>query len=380
MVSNAKIRILYGQKNGKCALIGNFAESVDNFYKLMTERGKLFTATLVSLLCLNGYSQRPCADISFDGLFDNREYKGDMIPQTIYGMRISPQMGIATDNHTLMAGFSKIWEFGSDEKIDPDIILYYKYQGKRWSTYFGAIPRQNLQRQLPDAFLYDSIAFFEPTIGGTVIQYNGNSLQTELYCNWFSRQADTVREAFRIVWDGYAGSKTIGGGWYMAMTHFAKPKQRGHYIYEKFMFNPYLSLDLSGKVAPELTLKANAGLLCSMVRCRKDGDWHTPAGFLGDIQLGWRMFDIKSTVYAGGSQQPFLDDTEAGMPFHRSDPFYNHTFYNRTELGVMFVADRNVEFGFRWNLHFTPDTPVHNQQLITVRYRLNTDHLPRIHR
>lgn len=344
----------------------------------MRERVKLLTATLLSLLCLSGYSQIPCADISFDGLFDNREYKNDMLPQTIYGMRISPEIGFDLNQHRLMAGFSKIWEFGSKENIDPDMILYYQYRGERWSAFFGSIPRSNLQHQLPDAFLYDSIAFFEPTIGGTIIQYNGEIMQSELYCNWFSRQADTVREAFRIVWDGYAGNKTVGGGWFLAMTHYAKPRQPGHYIYEKFTFNPYLSLDLSGKITPEFTLKANAGLLYSMVRCRKDGEWHTPSGFLGDIQMGWRMFDIKSTVYAGGCQQPFMDDTEAGISFHRSDPFYNHTFYNRTELGVMFIADRNVEFGFRWNLHFTPGSPVHNQQLITVKYRLATANLPHI--
>lgn len=328
----------------------------------------------VSVMCLNANGQRLRADLNFDGLFDNREFKGDMRPQTIYGMRIMPKVGIdfpsQGGDHTIMAGFSRIWEFGANDSISPEIILYYRYGGKKWVSYFGAIPRHNLQRQLPDAFLYDSIAFFEPTIGGTLIQYNGKRLQTELYCNWFSRQTETDREAFRIVWDGYAGTGVFGAGWFTAMTHYAKPKEPGHYIYEKFQLNPYLSLNLSP--ASGLWLKAYAGLLCSLVRCRKDGEWHNPTGFLGDLQLGWRMFDIKSTVYSGESQQPFLEDPEAGLSFHRSDPFYNHTFYNRTELGVMFVADRNVQFGFRWNLHFTPHTPVHNQQLITVRCALDT--------
>lgn len=341
----------------------------------MSKPFKLYLTIALSLLCFHGYSQRLRADIAFDGLFDNREFKKDMLPQTIYGMRIMPEIGIdyATadhGNHSLMAGVSKIWEYGSKESIDPDIILYYKYGGENWISYFGAIPRNNLQRQLPDAFLYDSIAFFEPTIGGTLIQYYGWNWQTELYCNWFSRQTETQREAFRIVWDGQVGKKVIGGGWFVAMTHFAKPKEPGHYIYEKFQFNPYLSLNLTGVLSPELVLKANAGVLCSLVRCRKEDNWHSPTGFLGDVQIGWKMFDIKSTVFAGDAQQPFMDDAEASLQFHRSDPFYNHTFYNKTELGIQFVADENVQFGFRWNLHFTPDTPIHNQQLITVKYRL----------
>lgn len=338
----------------------------------MTGRVRLLAAAILSTLCLEGHSQKLLADVSFDGLFDNREFKNDMLPQTIYGMRIMPQAGIAYGQHSLMAGISKIWEFGSESTLTPDVILYYRYGGESWNSYFGAIPRSKLQRQLPDALLYDSIAFFEPTIGGTLIQYNADSWNTELYCNWFSRQSETRREAFRIVWDGYwhTGRGLLGAGWFVAMTHYAKPKEPGHYIYEKFQLNPYISLDLTGITAPDLTIRANAGVLCSLVRWRKEDMWRTPTGFLGDITVGWRMFDIKSTVFAGSSQQPFLDDPEAGLSFHRSDPFYNHTFYNRTELGVKFVADDNVEFGFRWNLHFTPGAPVHNQQMITVRYRL----------
>lgn len=340
----------------------------------MNKTFRLILTIVLSSLCIPGNGQRLRADMNFDGLFDNREYKNDMLPQTIYGMRIMPEVSIdyPTDNcnHTMTAGLSKIWEFGADENIDPGIILFYKYGGERWITYFGNIPRKNLQRQLPDSFLYDSIAFFEPTIGGTLIQYYDWNWQTELYCNWFSRQTDTRREAFRIVWDGYGHAGVLGAGWFAAMTHYAKPKESGHFIYEKFQLNPYLSLDLTGVIAPQFVLKADAGVLCSLIRCRKDEAWLNPTGFLGSIQAGWKMFDVKSTVYTGDSQQPYMDDSEAGLTFHRSDPFYNHTFYNKTELGVIFISDKNVQLGFRWNLHFTPDTPVHNQQLITVKCRL----------
>ena len=333
----------------------------------------ILAAIMLSVMCIDAHCQNLRFDLAFDGLFDNREFKNDMLPQTIYGMRLTPEIGIQQEHHSVMGGVSKIWEFGDDDRLAPTPVLYYNYNGDKWSSYFGAIPRGKLQRQLPDAFLYDSIAFFEPTIGGTVIQYNGSMLQTEIYCNWFSRQSLTRREAFRIVWDGYMGNSVVGGGWFMALTHFANTKQHNRFLYEKLQLNPYLSLDLSGMIAPDFILRTHAGLLCSMVHCRRDENWHTPMGFLGDIQIGWRMFDIKSTVFAGGSQQPFLDDSEAGLAFHRSDPFYNHSFYNRTEFGVMFVSDSNVEFGFRWNLHFTPDTPVHNQQMITVKYRLGIE-------
>ena len=294
----------------------------------MNLRAKLIITILSTLLCVNGYSQWLTADLYYDGLFDNREFKGDMQPQTIYGMRLMPEIGIDAAPHRIRVGFSKIWEFGAKDIIDPEIILYYRFTGPV-SYYFGAIPRNNLQRQLPDAFLYDSIAFFEPTIKGTLIQRSGDVFETELYCNWFSRQTLTDREAFRIVWDGFVGSGMFGGGWFVAMTHFANTGQHNRALYEKFQFNPYLSFEYPSKESrTDFRIKADAGMLFSMVH---------------------------------------------GLTFHRSDPFYNHSFYNKTEFGVLLVSDSRAELGFRWNLHFTPGTPIHNQQMITLKFRIGMD-------
>lgn len=338
----------------------------------MTERTKLFLTALLTLFCIGSAGRSLDFNIRSDGLLDNREYKNDMLPQTIYGLRIMPEASYSDGNGSLAVGLSGIWEFGSDESVTPEIILYCGYNSDRWSAYFGNIPRQRLQRELPEAFLYDSIAFFEPLIGGTLLQYRGEILSTELYCNWYSRQSETRREAFRIVWDGYLENKLFGAGWYAAMTHFAKPKEPGHFIYDKLQLNPYVSLNLADKSDIGLRLRVQAGILSSLIRCRKDGLWHTPTGFKGDIEAGWRMIEVKSVVYTGDRQMPFLDDPEAGMAFHRSDPFYNHTFYNRTGIGITLFSDSNVDFCFRWNMHFTPNSPVHNQQLITVRFNTGT--------
>ena len=348
----------------------------------MINKARTLTLILLSLLCLNGFSQRLCADLEFDGLFDNREYKNDMMPQTIYGMRIMPEIGIGYGRNTLMAGFSKIWEFGADDRISPDIILYYMHESPKWNALFGSIPRNRLQKQLPDALLYDSIAFFEPTIKGTLFQRNGSYFQTELYCNWFSRQTETQREAFRIVWDGYArydfdeaglSEDFIHAGWFVTMTHWAKPKEDGHFIYDQFQFNPYIGIDASGAYHPDLRVKLDAGLLFSMMRCRRDRRWFRPIGVLGDIQVGWRMFDVKTTIYYGGCQQPFLYDPEAGLAYHRSDPFYNHTQYAKTEFKVRLLSDESVQFDFSWNLHMTSVDQIYNQQLITVKYRIGVN-------
>lgn len=334
----------------------------------MMSRTRIFLIMTAALFCIGAVGQDFGWTLKFDGLFDNREYKNDMLPQTIYGMRVMPEVSIGRDMSRLNAGFSLISEFGArDDDPLTDLILYYTARKGKWTAHFGNIPRYHLMRQLPDAFLYDSIAFFEPMIGGTLFQYGNRRLTSELYCNWTGRQSETRRETFRIVWDGYIGSdiKGFGGGWFAALTHYAKPKEPGHYIYEKIQLNPYLSARYR---SGDILLSADAGLLCSLVRCRKEENWHTPAGFLASLKAKWRIVDLSSTVYAGDSQQPFLNDPEAGLAFHRSDPFYNHSFYNRTGLGVRLFSDDHVDFSFRWNLHFTPDTPVHNQQLITVKF------------
>jgi hypothetical protein len=163
----------------------------------------------------------------------------------------------------------------------------------------------------------------------------------------------------------------FGGGWFVAMTHFANTGQHNRALYEKFQFNPYLSFEYPSKESrTDFRIKADAGMLFSMVHCRSYDFWYNPIGFLGDLQLGWKGFDIKSTVYAGGPQMQYLNDPEAGLTFHRSDPFYNHSFYNKTEFGVLLVSDSRAELGFRWNLHFTPGTPIHNQQMITLKFRI----------
>ena len=107
-----------------------------------------------------------------------------------------------------------------------------------------------------------------------------------------------------------------------------------------------------------------------MIRCRKDGHWYRPAGFLGDIQIGWKRFDVKATVYKGGNQQPFLKDSESGLAFHRSNPFYTSTKYMKTEFKVQLINQKNVQMRFSWNIHMTSDEQIHNQQLITLKFGL----------
>ncbi len=328
----------------------------------------------VLLLLAFGYFSLPISaetlrfDLDFDGLFDNREFKGDMKPQTIDGMRLTPQIGIESQNSCLMFGVSKVWEFGTFNKTAPEAIIYFNYNNEKISTYFGAMPRNVLQKQLPDAFLYDSIAFFDNRIEGIILQYESPSFSTEVYCNWFSKQSTTRREAFRIVSDGHIGKEFISGGWFLALTHYAKPSTGNYHIYEKCSFNPYIEFNLDRFLPYSYHLNVNAGLMSSFIRSRIEDSWHSPFGFLGSIDASWKFINLRNTTYAGKAQQEFLHDPMAGVEFHRSDPFYNHSFYNRTDMGITWKMNDYSEASFTWSLHVTPNTELHNQQLIKVKF------------
>ncbi|HZK03847.1 MAG TPA: hypothetical protein VFC94_05510 [Bacteroidaceae bacterium] len=309
-------------------------------------------------------------NVSLYELFDNREYKGDMMPQTIYGARISPEIGISVDSTILMIGNSWISEFGTSEKKDAEITLYLKHKKNRITGIFGVFPRRDLNIQLPDVFLYDSIAFFSPNIMGTLLQYTGERFFSDLYCNWFSRQSATDREAFRIVSDGVYKNKNISTGWFMALTHYAGTFA-GESIYEKFMFNPYLELNLASFLFLN-DINIRGGALISNIRYRANNRWYSPMGFLGHIHGKWKCLDINSLFYAGDKQQKYLESPQAGISFHRGDPFYNHTFYNRTDITLLLAKTEYVDAVFTWSLHFTPNTDIHHQQLIKLNFFINS--------
>jgi len=310
--------------------------------------------------------------IDFNGLFDNREFKGDMVPQTIYGTSLLPQLGLRHGNSTIMAGVLLTHEFGSDDDWDPRLVAWYSYEKEAFGAAFGIIPHSRLQRRLPDVFLYDSIAFFNPYIEGTLFTYTGENLQAELYCNWYSRQTYTEREAFRIVTDGeWNTGSTLGAGWYMALTHYAKTKTGiGENLYEKMMAYPYMSIDLTGKCGFADRLSLKAGVLASFIRNRGEESWHTDLGLMALADMRVKRFTASNSIYAGESQLQFMDSPAAGMDFHRADPFYREKFIDKLDLGIILVEEKEIKIDFAWRLNFT-EGYLHNEQFIRAVFNVD---------
>jgi len=344
--------------------------------KRNTTRKLVILLTLILFFQTSAWGERVSLDLFYDGIFDNREYKEDMLPQTIYGMRLTPVMGIRHDGHEIMMGASKIWEFGSDQSIDPNLVLFYNYSGEHFDFTFGSFPRVRLQRQLPDFMLYDSIAYFNPTVEGTMFGYINGNFSSEFYCNWFGRQSATTREAFRLVWDGCWEKGEFSTGWYTAMTHFAKPKQPGYFIYDQLQFYPYVAYTSQPLTQAGIRVSIDAGLAMTAVQYRKEERQIFRLGFLGHSSIAWKKLHLNSTIYSGNAMLPLLNDPESGLAFHRADPFYNHKLYTKTGIGITFYQDKFVRFGFDWNIH-TTDRTLHTQQLISVSYSFNPEKIDR---
>lgn len=336
-----------------------------------------------TLLLLALFPITLCAQLKYDwsvgadGLFDNREYKGEFTPQTIYGMRLTPEIGLKLGaDDRIAGGLAWITEFGAREYRKPDITLYYSHKGDMLDFHFGAFPRKMLQRQLPESFLSDSVAFFSPNIEGTMLQMEYGKLSTELYINWFSRQTTEFREAFRIVEDGFLNTGLLGCfdfGWYAALTHYAKPKAPGYTIYEKLMLNPYAQFSLDEYYA--LTdIKVQVGFLASSIRCRQLNRWVHPLGFTANASASLRLLKFYTEIYAGDKQLTYISFPDAGVDFHRGEPFYNSFFYWKNEISALLFHNDYAEASFAWRFHITPDCPIHNQQLIRLNIYLDSNH------
>ncbi|MEG1617607.1 MAG: hypothetical protein RR202_11515 [Bacteroidales bacterium] len=333
---------------------------------------RIRTLILILSLCASftGKAQQLLWDLDFFGFFDNREFtKPCQIPQTFFGTRLSPEVGVGfRENHQLMAGLSWISEFGSEKDSKIDWTVYYRYKSKKMNATFGSFPRRQLAEEYPMAMQYDSILYFNPNINGVLLQFYAEAGYAEMYVDWRSKQTESHREIFTIASDGKFNYRRTFAGWFFSMNHFAKAKYADNtHVIDNLMFNPYLGTNLSGLTFLD-SLQVKGGLLLSANRNRGVGTWHVPTGFLGEIGAEWRILGVKNLLYAGKDQFTFYN--EFGSYLYRGDPFYRLSFYDRLDVYVYLLKKRFVECKFSANFHFA-DGRVQRQQQLFVRFHID---------
>jgi hypothetical protein len=293
---------------------------------------------------------------------DNREYgKSGRYPQTIFGIRISPELGLLLDStHRIRVGFNAIHEFGSPKftnHIDP--VVYYQYMKNNWNFYMGAFPRYKLLTDYPRSILTDTLNYYRPNVEGMLVKYENEHFRQTVWIDWTSRQTATARENFLFGLSGNYKNGLFFVSHYAMMLHNAGPAVsiEGDHIEDNGALAVKVGLDLSNKTFLD-SLTINAGGLMSFERVRTIGGWQTPKGLLLEFHAEYRRFGIINSYYNG-----------EGHNIRFGDRFYTSKVYNRTDLTWRPILFKNIEGILDLSFHFV-DGVVDSQQAFGLRYNI----------
>lgn len=293
---------------------------------------------------------------------DNREYgKSGRYPQTIFGIRISPELGLLLDStHRIRVGFNALHEFGSPKftnHIDP--VVYYQYMKNNWNFYMGAFPRYKLLTDYPRSILTDTLNYYRPNVEGMLVKYENKHFRQTVWIDWTSRQTATARENFLFGLSGTYKTGLFFVSHYAMMLHNAGPAVsiEGDHIEDNGALAVKVGLDLSNKTFLD-SLTINAGGLMSFERVRTIGGWKTPKGLLLEFHAEYRRFGIINSYYNG-----------EGHNIRFGDRFYTSKVYNRTDLTWRPILFKNIEGILDLSFHFV-DGVVDSQQAFGLRYNI----------
>ncbi len=302
-------------------------------------------------------------DLNLHTFADNREYaKSGRYPQTIFGLRFSPEIGVLLDSvHRLRAGFNALHEFGSSrftDKIDP--VAYYEFKKSDWNFYMGMFPRHGLVSDYPRAVLKDTFNYYRPNVEGMLLKYENSKWRQVLWIDWTSRQTATDRENFIFGLSGQYKTGVFFISHYAMMLHDAGPAVEipGDHIEDNGALLVKAGVDLSRKTFLD-SLVLNVGGLMSFERVRTIGGWQTPKGLLLEAQAEYKSFGIINSFYTG-----------EGHNIRYGDQFYTAKQYNRTDLIWRPKIYKGIEGMFALSFHFVEGV-VDNQQAFGLRYNFS---------
>jgi len=311
------------------------------------------------------FAQELEGNLSFFGFMDNREYmKSGRYSQTIFGTRISPEVGLRIDSvHRLRVGFNALYEFGSQranffDKIEP--VIYYQYEKKNVDFFIGSFPRQNLVDDYPRALLSDTLNYYRPNVQGILGRYETSTFREIIWLDWTSRQTNIDRETFIFGLSGkYQPNKFfISHHAYMFHNAGAAIEVPGDNLQDNGAATVKLGVDLSKSTFLD-SLTIAAGGMMSFERTRSVSDFVTPMGFVADLYLGYKRFSITNTFYAGEGHHLIL-----------GDKFYDAKTYNRIDFGWTPILFKNISGRFVFTYHYA-DGIMDNQQAFFLRYNIS---------
>ncbi|HOO98382.1 MAG TPA: hypothetical protein PLV06_13010 [Bacteroidales bacterium] len=327
------------------------------------------TFLIFLLLTFRGFTQELTWNSRFFSFFDNVEFGGSSvkIPQTMAGVRFSPELGIVWDSvHRFSAGMSMIHEFGSPAFSD---YLYpsawYEYNREPVKFAMGAFPRAFALEKYPRMFFSDSVSYYRPNINGMFFQWGAERDYLNIWLDWTGRQSESVRETFMA---GVSGRYTAGI-FYMShfsyMLHFASFKDP---IVEEALHDNLLLLtsagaDLGGRTIFD-RLEGSAGWVLALERARADNTgWIVMHGLQVDVCAEYRFAGIMNSFYTGKGTMYFYNDH--GNELYPGDPVYRAKVSNRTDLYVRFFRKQDIKLELTWSV-FLLERRLYNEQMLKL--------------
>ena len=346
-----------------------------NNRKCVFRRLSLICLLLLSMAISN--AQELEGNLSFFGFMDNREYmKSERYSQTIFGSRISPEIGLRIDSiHRLRVGFNALYEFGSQhakffDKIEP--VIYYQYEKDKFDFFIGSFPRQNLVDDYPRALLSDTLNYYRPNVQGMLGKFENDKFKEVIWIDWTSRQTNIDRETFIFGLSGkyQPGKVFVSHHAYMFHNAGAAIEVPGDNLQDNGAATVKIGVDLSKSTFLDSLTIAGGGMM-SFERTRSVSNFVTPKGFVADLYAGYKRFSITNTFYAGEGHHLIL-----------GDKFYDAKTYNRIDIGWTPIFFKNISGRFVFTYHYA-DGIMDNQQAFFLRYNLSgsrslkkTNHAP----
>lgn len=326
---------------------------------------------LIFLFFINfqGFGIEPTWHIDFGSVFDNREGDAKTLePRTFFFTSLSPEIGLKFGDYDRIAGgatWNQPLENGvKDGKILP--VLYYRHEGQKWKFSMGMFPRTQLREPLPGFLWCDSMAYFQRTVRGALVQYQQNEGFFDAYIDWRGMQTKERREAFNIVFHGEWNPKQklmlLGG--HLMMNHFAKTRvpNEGQNIVDNFLVNPYIGLDISKKTSLD-SLVVKTGLLMTIERHRGvSTGWNTPSGFWMEILGEWKILGVRNSLYVGGKLFPLYG--EYGTLLYQGEAYYRSKLYDRVDVYARIYRNKFLDLEAQLNFNFTKESFMFYQRLI----------------
>jgi hypothetical protein len=349
--------LIKSMRNGSGYLTGGSERKTCRF---ITGRG-LFMKMIFILLSLSTIpvsSQKPYFSCTFTGFGDNREFHSGLSrAQTIFGTLGHAEVGTSIEGHTVAAGLSELYEFGS--RIDfhsPRLILYYKFENPGLLFQFGSFPRLG-RIDFPLAMLADTLLYYRPLVEGMFGRITRTWGHQLAFVDWTGRQTGTVREAFMA---GSSGEISFGKGFienYILLNHLAHSsvKPEGQHIKDYFGFSVLTGIRYGDENQMSGYLKG--GILTSFYRERSVTEGFLDShSFIMEGYSRFRNYAVKTILHSGGKHH-----------FALGDPLYRFRNYWRTDLIWSFFRYKQVQARFNWSFHVVNRKNLdHSQQLMVV--------------